>query len=253
MSADNSAPKAQAADSRAILRGRIPALTQRGPGQHATKLARSVYSGAVAAVLREAIIEGRLPAETPLVEMRLAEELHVSRGPVRSALHALEGEGLVRATPTGRTVVVGFDDHDLGDLFRARFHLESTAMRWGIQARADVAPMRAALAAIEAEGDSTSRLVDFDIAFHRTLVEFSGSRFLVQAWLALAPSIQTVITIGNRRLAGRDPRFHYERIVASHRPLVEAAAAYDADGAAQLLADQFSITKSMFIADTEDA
>jgi DNA-binding FadR family transcriptional regulator len=91
--------------------------------------------------------------------------------------------------------------------------------------------------------------VDLDIEFHRTLVEISASRFLVQAWLALAPGIHTVITVGNRRLAVRDPRFHYERIVASHRPLVDAIAALDAEQATALLGEQFGFTKSMFTAD----
>lgn len=236
-----------------ILGRHSAGLQQGGPGQHATKLARSVYSGWVAAVLREAIIEGRLPAGTPLVEMRLAEELSVSRGPVRSALNVLEGEGLVRTMPNGRTVVVGFDENDLADLFRVRYELESTAIRWGIERRASVEPVREALAAIEGEGASTSRLVDLDIEFHRALVELSASRFLVQAWLALAPGIHTVITVGNRRLAVRDPRFHYERIVASHRPLVDAIAAFDAERATGLLADQFGITKSMFNADAGEA
>jgi DNA-binding GntR family transcriptional regulator len=237
-----------------LLGRRGASLPAGGPGQHATKLARSVYSGWVAGILREAIIEGRLPAGTPLVEMRLAEELSVSRGPVRSALHALEGEGLVRTMPNGRTVVLGFDQADLADLFAVRYELESTAIRWGIDRRAPVEPVREALAAIESEGASTSRLVDLDIDFHRTLVELSGSRFLVQAWLALAPGIHTVITVGNRRLAAREPHYHYERIVASHRPLVDAVAAYDSKRATALLADQFGITRSMFtVSDGEEA
>lgn len=242
------APREDERDSISLLGRRTSSTPAGGPGHHATKLGRSVYSGWVAAVLREAIIEGELVAGTPLVEMRLAEELSVSRGPVRSALHALEGEGLVRTMPNGRTVVVGFDQGDLTDLFAVRYELESTAIAWGVARRADVEPVRAALAAIEAEGASTVRLVDLDIDFHRALVELSGSRFLVQAWLALAAAIHTVITVGNRRLAAREPRFHYDRIVASHRPLVEAIAAYDGDRARAMLADQFGITQSMFTA-----
>jgi DNA-binding GntR family transcriptional regulator len=245
-------PREDEGGSISIL-GRRTAGAPGGPGQHATKLARSVYSGWVAGVLREAIIEGQLPAGTPLVEMRLAEELSVSRGPVRSALNALEGEGLVRTMPNGRTVVVGFDEHDLADLFRVRFELESTAIRWGIARGASAEPVQDALAAIEAEGASPSRLVDLDIEFHRTMVELSGSRFLVQAWLALAPGIHTVITVGNKRLAVRDPGFHYERIVGSHRPLVDAISALDSERATALLADQFGITKSMFTADAGEA
>jgi DNA-binding GntR family transcriptional regulator len=216
------------------------------PGQHAVKLDRSVYSGRVASILREAIIEGELTAEAPLVEARLAEQLSVSRGPVRNALQFLEGEGLVRTRPNGRTVVVGFDAADLQDLTGVRYELEAAAIRRGVERRADVAPVQEAFAAIEREGASTQRLVDLDIDFHLRLLELSGSRFLTQAWLAIAPVIHTVITIGNRRLAEREPEQNFARIVDAHRPLVAAIARYDARRATALLAKQFDVTTSMF-------
>lgn len=217
-----------------------------GSGQHATKLGRSIYSGWVAAVLREAIIDGTLQSGTPLVEARVADELAVSRGPVRSALHVLEGEGLVRTLPNGRTSVVGFGAEDLRDLFRVRFELEGTAIRWGAERDAPIAPLSAALDAFELEGATTPRLVELDIAFHRALVERSGSRFLVEAWKAVAPVIQTVIAIGNRRLAAVDPATHFRRIVASHEPLIAAIGAARPEEAVAMLRDQFELTASMF-------
>jgi DNA-binding GntR family transcriptional regulator len=226
-----------------------------GAGQHATKLERSVHSGWVAEILREAIIEGRLAPGAPLVEMRLAQQLEVSRGPVRNALNVLEGEGLVRTLRNGRTVVVGFGEDDLEDLTGVRLELETAAIERGIRRAADAAPVQAAFAAIEQEGASTQRLVDLDVGFHRSLVELSGSRFLMQAWLALAPVIHTVITIGNRRLAEREPEQNFARILATHRPLVAAIAAQDATRAVALLIQQFDVTTSMFTArdDSETA
>jgi DNA-binding GntR family transcriptional regulator len=222
-----------------------PAATV-GPGRHATKLARSVYSGRIAAHLREAIIAGDVPANTPLVEARLAESLSVSRGPIRSALTVLEADGLVRTRQNGRVDSMGFTEGDLADLIRVRFQLESTAIRWGLEAGADLQPIQAALQAIEAEGVTSDRLVQFDLDLHRELVEFSRSRFLVGAWLALAPVIQAVITIGNRRLVDQEPQSHFERILESHQLLVDALAAGAGERAVRLLAEQFSVTKSMF-------
>lgn len=222
------------------------ALPAAGSGHHATKLARSVYSGQIAGQLRVAIIGGALIAGSPLTEMRLAEQLSVSRGPIRSALHALEGEGLVRTMRNGRMQVVGFDEGDLRDLFAVRFELESLGIRWGVERAGDVGLVERAFARIEAEGASTPHLVDVDVDFHRALVELSGSRFLVQSWLALAPVISAVIAIGNSELVTRDPRSNFTRIVRSHGVLVEAVAAQDAVVATALLADQFELTKSMF-------
>lgn len=215
-------------------------------GQHSTKLARSLHSGRIAVALRETICSGMLAPGTPLVEMRLAEELGVSRGPVRSALNVVEGEGLVETKPNGRMVVVGFDEDDSRDLFEVRYRLETEAIRRGIELDAALGPVEAAFAAIEAEGNSTPRLVSVDIAFHRALVELSGSRFLVRAWLALAPVIQAAITIGNRHLAEQDPESNFSRIVESHRALMGALRAGDADAAARMLAEQFRFSRSMF-------
>jgi len=214
--------------------------------RHVSRLARSVHSGRVAAQLREAILGGQLPAGTPLVEMRLAEQLGVSRGPIRSALQTLETEGLVRTLRNGRTESRGFDRDDLNDLFLVRFELESTAIQWGVARHSDLAPVSEAFESIEREGAATRHLVDLDVEYHRVVVEFSGSRFLVHGWLAVAPVIQAAIAIGNRELATRDPVSTYARIVESHGKLNEALAAYDAEAACRLLAKQFTLTQSMF-------
>ena len=74
----------------------------------------------------------------------------------------------------------------------------------------------------------------------------SGSRFLTQAWLAVAPVIQAVITIGNRQLAAQEPASNFERIVESHRRDAEAVVAHKMKAATEMLSDQFRLTSSMF-------
>jgi DNA-binding GntR family transcriptional regulator len=211
------------------------------------KLARSVYSGRVAELLREAIVEGALAEGTPLVEAQLAAGLSVSRGPVRSALHVLEGEGLVQTRANGRMVSVRFGPEDVHDLLAVRHELESSAVRRGCSTGSDVTPVQAAFEAFRQERASTERLVGLDIAFHRALVEFGGSRFLLTAWLALAPVLQAVITIGNRRLAEQDPVSHLRRIAAAHEPILEPLAARDAETVVAMLAEQFALTQAQFV------
>ena len=215
-------------------------------GQHTVKLARSLYSGRVARVLREAIVDGELPEGTPLVETQLAAELQVSRGPVRSALQLLQGEGLVETRANGRMATVRFGPDDLDDLLGVRLELESSAVRRGTARDGDLEPLRAAFEAFRQEGATTERLVELDIAFHRSLVEYGGSRFLTSAWLALAPVLQAVITIGNRRLAKQDPATHYRRILAAHEPMLEPLARRDAEPVVAIMAEQFALTRSQF-------
>ena len=215
-------------------------------GQHTVKLARSMYSGRITGLLREAIVDGALTEGTPLVETQLAAQLSVSRGPVRSALQVLEGEGLVETLPNGRMVTVRFGPEDLHDLLAVRLELESSAVRRGSNSRANVEPIRAALEAFKQEGATSEHLVELDIAFHRSLVEFGGSRFLLSAWLALAPVIQAVIAIGNRRLARQDPKSHFLRILAAHEPIIEPLSRYDPEPVVTILTDQFAITRAQF-------
>ena len=182
------------------------ALPPGSAGQHSVKLARSVHSGRIARALSEAIVDGALPAGTPLVENQLAADLAVSRGPVRSALHVLQGEGLVDTLPNGRMVTVRFGPEISGiccDPSRARVFGRPTRNGASGGCRSDLGGLRCD----PAEGASTEHLVELDVEFHRRLVEFGGSRFLLSAWLALAPVIQAVITIGNRRLAQGGPGF----------------------------------------------
>jgi DNA-binding GntR family transcriptional regulator len=216
------------------------------PGQHARKLARSVYTGSIATLLREQIISGDLPDGAPLAEVKLAKQLSVSRGPVRNALQVLEGEGLVATLSNGRSVVVGFGERDLRDLFNTRFALESTAVRWGMKRKQALDGVLAAFEEMKAEGTSTPRLVDLDVDFHRALVELSGSRFLVQAWLAVAAVIHTVITLGNQNLAKQDPEQNFSRIISSHQVIVDALRSGKVDDVVGSLGVQFAFTQEVF-------
>ena len=212
-----------------------------------SRLARSLYAGRVAAWLREAIIEGVLPASEPIIEMRLAETLQVSRGPIRVALQALAAEGLVDTLSNGRSVSGGFSTADADDLFRVRYELEATAITWAIDREADFNPLTVATDAIEADGPTGSAWVELDLNFHQALVEASGSRFLTQAWLAIAPVIAAVITVGSKRLTERGSFSNASRVTESHRALYEAVVARNTSEACRLLEEQFILTESMVL------
>lgn len=54
----------------------------------------------IAQVLRERIFSGHYPAGQPMLQVQLANELQVSRTPLRHALNALVTEGLLQAAPS---------------------------------------------------------------------------------------------------------------------------------------------------------
>jgi GntR family transcriptional regulator of vanillate catabolism len=85
---------------------------------------------AVAEKLRDSIVTGRLPAGTQLLQVELAEQLQVSRTPLREALRLLEHDGLVRSSNNNRTVeVIEITRHTLKDMFRLRERTDALAAR----------------------------------------------------------------------------------------------------------------------------
>jgi DNA-binding GntR family transcriptional regulator len=206
------------------------------------KLSRSAHSLRVVHALREAIVSGRMPAGAPLVETVIARGLNVSRGPVRTALHELHAQGLVEITPTGRSSVVGFDHDRLLDLLSVRWQLESQAVRWGLEREHSLEDVFAAYAALEsAEGASGEEVAELDIAFHRALVAFSGSRALMSAWSALAPVVTTVLVVANRRTQLSASQLNV-LVRDLHTPIIDGLLAVDAEEIARLLQRQFEGT-----------
>jgi DNA-binding GntR family transcriptional regulator len=77
--------------------------------------------------LRELIILGRYPQGSPLSEQRVAEDLNVSRVPVREAMPLLHNEGFVEVAPRRRAVVSTWTPQRVHDLFDTRLGLEVAA------------------------------------------------------------------------------------------------------------------------------
>jgi DNA-binding GntR family transcriptional regulator len=86
-------------------------------------------SAAAGEVIREAIVDGRLPPGRRLKEEELARELGMSRTPVREALLMLESEGLVESIPRRGATVRSYAVGDLDDVYQLRALLEGYAAR----------------------------------------------------------------------------------------------------------------------------
>ncbi|MDT3677743.1 MAG: GntR family transcriptional regulator [Burkholderiaceae bacterium] len=98
----------------------VPSLA---PVERAPGLGDQVYQA-----LRTQLRNGRIAAGRPLQEVQLAQQLGVSRTPVREALTRLAGEGLL--VLSGRSFVVpALTIDDAEDIYEVRFLLETAAMR----------------------------------------------------------------------------------------------------------------------------
>ncbi len=148
-----------------LLEGRLPAPQS--------------ASAAAGEVIREAIIDGRLPPGQRLKEEELARELGISRTPVREALLLLESEGLVESIPRRGATVRSYAVSDLDDVYQLRALLEGHAAR---RAAARISP--ADVTRLEKSCDRFDRLraeddlldlVKENLLFHSVVHEAAAS------------------------------------------------------------------------------
>ncbi|WP_458095630.1 GntR family transcriptional regulator [Roseomonas sp. WA12] len=183
--------------------------------------------------LREAIVDGTLPAGRKLSERSLAAALAISAQPIREALRRLEGEGLVESRPRSGTFVAALDDGRLIEMGRIRAALEGVAAGFAArQATPEaLAALRARLEAIRAAttlGDP-ARLAEANDAFHLALHAITGNALLSRTLQALRAYHHMSRT---RVLSTRDQR---DRALEEHGAVLARIEAGDATGAEALM------------------
>jgi DNA-binding GntR family transcriptional regulator len=82
----------------------------------------------VHAYLRECILDGTLTPGTKLSQVSLAEQLGISRTPLREVLRMLQEEGLVETEPNQRTRIAGLDAEELDGVYSSRILFETLAV-----------------------------------------------------------------------------------------------------------------------------
>ena len=175
--------------------------------------AREVYDE-----LRQQILGGALPAGRTLVENSVAEQLDVSRTPVREALRRLEQDGLVERAGRGMRVVQRSPEQIL-EIYEVRVILEAAAARMAADRRTDFDIRR--LRAIHEQmrqlaTDDAAERVRLNNAFHEALWQASHNGtlvdFITRLLLQLRPYPQTTLTAPGR----------WELIVEEHQELITA-------------------------------
>ena len=182
--------------------------------------------------LERDIISGAYKKGEVLTELRLVEELGVSRTPIREALRRLGQERLIRESPKG-SVVLGITKRDLEDILMMRVRIEGLVAYYAAQNRTDeqLDEMRHTLELQEyyvSKGD-TSHVVEMDIAFHDMIYTMADHQMLTDA---LQPMLRKIMKF---RRESMDVLSRDERSVREHRGLYEAIAAGERDRAESLM------------------
>lgn len=144
----------------------------------------------VYAAIRQRIADGSLPRGARVHQEGLAEELGVSRTPVREALRRLAAEGLVQMRTNRGATVLDIDRVGMRAAYEARVVIEPGAARLAakLRDRRALGRMDAAVAEQRRALRSVGRSFEANRAFHLALVAGSGNEFLIrfseQLWVA---------------------------------------------------------------------
>jgi DNA-binding GntR family transcriptional regulator len=200
-------------------------------------------SDLVAASIKSAILSGRLQPDEVLVERRLAEQLGVSKTPVREALIALTSSGLLTPTRNRGIAVRRLRAEDVQRIYEMRMLVEPwAAAQVAGGGRFDVAEARRALedAAQRLAADDHGGLSMANRRFHRCLYSTCPNELVVRT----LDDLQDLTALGTVSLLWEQwPTWRDE--AQEHHEILAAVEAGDADGTERLVRGhiQRSITR----------
>ncbi|HHW62093.1 MAG TPA: GntR family transcriptional regulator [Syntrophomonadaceae bacterium] len=195
--------------------------------------------------IRDAIIKGTLKPGERLMEIQLAEELGVSRTPVREALRKLELEGFIVMVPRKGAYVADLSVKDIADVFEIRIALEGLAAALAAERITDEELELMERSLIE-KGEAIvagdlERLVQVDASFHETLYQASRNERLNAIINNLREQIQRFRS-ASLSYPGRN-----KKSLDEHRAILEALEARNVTLARQLAQEHIENAENVLI------
>lgn len=195
--------------------------------------------------IRQAIITGTLKPRERLMEIQLAEELGVSRTPIREALRKLEMEGFIVMVPRKGAYVADISFKDIADIFEIRAALEGLAAGLAAERITDEELEEMERLLVEkAEAISSSnmeKLVEVDTKFHEAIYKASRNERLTNIINNLREQIQRFRT-KSLSYPGR-----MKRSLEEHCSIVEAIQSRDIQQARQVAQEHIENAENIMI------
>jgi DNA-binding GntR family transcriptional regulator len=171
-------------------------------------------------LIRREILAGGLHQGERLIEARIAEQLDVSRGPVREAFRLLRAEGLLQEERHRGTFVVSLRTSDVREIYGLRAAIEGRAARLMASGQDEMALRR--LRELYEQMERAAQLGDVaevyarDLEFHEGLCRLSGNGRLHEVFVRYVPMLRALLRVDER--VSESPI----AIAQEHQPLVEA-------------------------------
>ena len=197
--------------------------------------------------LKMQILTGKIVPGTRMMEVELAEDMGVSRTPIREAIRKLEKEGLVTIEPRRGAYASQISTKDMVDILEVRQDMEGlaaffAASRMTEEQMAELKKASDSYNIAVSEGN-TANMIVYDTKFHRIIVESCNNNILVQ----MIEQLQELVL--RFRYIYYDNFRRAENMPEEHRQIMEAiqeGRARDARSAADVHIDRL---KEMVIRD----
>ncbi|MDW7669236.1 MAG: GntR family transcriptional regulator [Bacillota bacterium] len=170
--------------------------------------------------LKEAILTGKLEPKERLMEIKLADQLGVSRTPVREAIRKLELEGLVIMEPRKGAYVSDISFKDIIDTLEVREALETFAVKLAIEKNTveEISEIEALNKSFKEayKNKDIEKMVEFDTKIHSAILNLSDNSKLISFMEELNEIMQRF------RLIFFNETYNPERIDEEHHEVMKA-------------------------------
>lgn len=189
----------------------------------------------IKSILIERIVDGRLTSGDRLKELQIAEEFGTSQAPVREAIRSLQALGYVEHIPHVGALIKTFSPREIKEAHHVREALEGHCL---ILANIELTKL---VDELTQHTDLMHRAMikgdikTFSIAdnlFHRTIVEFSGNRSMLEIWESLRMQLQVIATVAEAAMP-------LEKLYALHPPIIASLKRNHREHAGRFLAEHY--------------
>lgn len=187
----------------------------------------------IADIIRERILKGEYEIGEKIKEKQIAEELRVSRTPIRDAFKLLENEGLIDYIPNRGCFAKGFTKRDVEDIYTVRESLEELAVKWAVERISDeeikALEEQCEMMEFYARKHDTKKVLELNAGFHDVIYASSRSRFLAQVLRSYKEYLDKT-----RKSIFYDQEY-LEAILREHRTIFEAVRQRDKQRAVEAM------------------
>ena len=231
-------------------------MTSAVAGGGPRKLARSSLRDQAVEALREMVISGAIPAGARINEAELAEQLGISRGPLREAIQRVGAEGLVELRGNRGAFVREIAVGDVRLIYEVREALESAAAQRAalVASAAEIAELERQVAEVDEiiqsgdahTGDSNNRVLELTNDFHLAVLEMCQNPYLQRYGNDLHVQLRVA------RLHSEHSPERAKQVLEEHRAIVAALSKRDGAAASKAMSEHLMNSLARFEAQPPD-